>query len=183
MTADVQESVPEGVQEFDRGEGSRSILLGGAERIGKALVGAGMLVVLVFTLGQVLDRHLLKGAFNAYDQMARIGLVWMTFVGAAMALRQRQNIVVDLIDPHLSARATVVKGVLLDVLSLGVAVLLVAYAWRLMEIGDYQRVLGTPFTYSVVYASLLAGCVLFLVFLLARVATAVLNVSRRTGRL
>jgi TRAP-type C4-dicarboxylate transport system permease small subunit len=133
------------------------------------------LAVLAFTLGQVADRYMLKGAFNANDQIARIGLVWMTFCGMAMAFRERVNIVVDLIDKYITPPIAAAKAIALDILSIGVVVLLVAYGMRLMEVGSYQRVMGTPFTYSVVYSSLLAGCALLLLFLVVRVATALVE--------
>ena len=122
-----------------------------------------------------------RAAFNAYDQLARIGLVWLTFVGAAMALRQRLNIVVDLFGHRLPPGAATLRALILDALAAAVACLLVTYAWRLMAIGGYQRVVGTPFTYLTVYTSLFVGSILFVVFLLARIIATFLS-HRRNAR-
>ena len=160
------------------GDRPSGLVLRVVERIAKIIVGLAILSVLVFTLGQVLDRHFLKGAFNAYDQMARIGLVWMTFVGAAMAMRQRRNIVVDLIDHYLPPRIVAAKALILDTLTLAIVGLMVSYALRLMDIGGYQRVIGTPFTYWTVYTSLFVGSLLFAIVLLARIVSTVLRLRR-----
>jgi TRAP-type C4-dicarboxylate transport system permease small subunit len=60
-----------------------------------------MLMVLVFTVGQVFDRHLLKSTFAAHDQFARIGLVWLTFLGIAVGIRDRTNVRIELLN-HLA---------------------------------------------------------------------------------
>lgn len=142
------------------------------EGIAKIVVALSTALIVIFTLGQVADRYILKGTFNAYDQIARIGLIWMTFVGATMALRERTNIVVDLVDSYLPPRIVAMKAVILDVLSIVLMTLLMRYGLRLLEVGSFQSVMGTPFTYWEVYLSLVVGCALFLVFLLARVAAA-----------
>jgi len=153
-------------------EGSSNRAIRGVEWLGKAVVAAALIVILVFTLGQIADRYILKGVFNAYDQIACIGLVWMTFIGMAMAIRERVNIVVDILDKYLSAKVVARKQVVLDILSAIVMALLVNYAWHLMQIGGYQSILGTPLTYSVIYSALFAGSIMMLFFLVLRVAGA-----------
>lgn len=148
-------------------------LLKPVEFLAKAVVAVALMAMLVFTLGQILDRYVLKGSFNAYDQIARIALIWMTFVGAAMGLRERANIVVDLIDGYLPQAVARVKAIVLDAACLALLVLLYGYADRLLEVGVYQGVLGTPFTYWEVYLALSVGTVLFIVFLAARIIAGV----------
>jgi TRAP-type C4-dicarboxylate transport system permease small subunit len=139
----------------------------------KAVIAIALLGVLIFTLGQVFDRYVLKGSFNAYDQIARIALIWMTFIGAAMAFRDRTNIVVDLIDSYLPAKAVAVKAIALDALSLALVLLMFGYANRLLEVGAFQGVMGTPFTYREVYVALTIGSVLFILFLVARLVSGI----------
>lgn len=86
-----------------------SRLLAGAVRALAGLMRAGvvaaMLLVLLSTVGQVADRHVIQSDFGAYDQYGRLGLVWMTFLGIAIAVRERANIRIDLLDHFLSPGA------------------------------------------------------------------------------
>ena len=146
--------------------------LAGLMRVG---VVVAMLLVLVSTVGQVVDRHLLKFGFGAYDQYGRLGLVWLTFLGIAIAVRDRANIRIELLDHFLSAGAAQVKGVVLDLVMAGMAVLLVIVGWPLLEVGGFQVIMDTPFDYSEVYAALLLSMAVLAVFVAARLLDAAAN--------
>ena len=134
----------------------------------RAGVVAAMLMVLVSTVAQVVDRHLMKSDFGAYDQYGRLGLVWLTFLGIAIAVRDRANIRIDLLDHFLPAAAARAKGVVLDVIMAAIAVLLVVVGWPLLEVGGFQVIMDTPFDYSEVYAALLLSMAVLAVFVVAR---------------
>src|SRR3546814_17634842 len=74
-------------------------------RIGRFSVVLMLAVVLIFSFAQVLDRYALKSQFDAWNQIARIAMVWATFVGAAMALRERRNLVIAVIESKLQGTA------------------------------------------------------------------------------
>lgn len=152
-------------------QATRSVLawlvkaLAGLTRAG---VVFALLTVLVFTVGQVVDRHFMKSGFSAFDQYARLGLVWMTFLGIAIAFRERANIRIDLADYFLPPKLTRVKAVVLDLAVIGVAVMLVVVGWRLLEVGSFQMIMDTPFSYEQVYGALLLGMALLACFVLVR---------------
>jgi len=134
----------------------------------RAGVVAAMLVVLASTLGQVADRHVFKSGFGAFDQYGRLGLVWLTFLGIAIAVRERANIRIDLADHFLPPRIVQAKGVVLDLVMAGIAVTLVVVGWRLLEVGSFQVIMDTPFSYGDVYAALLLGMAVLTAFVLMR---------------
>ncbi|CAB3854291.1 hypothetical protein LMG26858_01879 [Achromobacter anxifer] len=136
--------------------------------IGRLAVALTLAMVLVFCFAQVLDRYLLKTQFDAWDQVARIGMLWCAFVGAAMALRERRNVVIDLIDRHLSDRVRRARDRLFDALLLVLAATLFYKGLDVVEVGNFQDIVGTPFTYAVSYASLTVGMVFFMLFLALR---------------
>lgn len=138
----------------------------------RAGVVAAMLLVLLSTVGQVADRHLVKSGFGAFDQYGRLGLVWLTFLGIAAAVRERANIRIELLDHFLPGPAARAKGIVLDVAMAGVAALLVVVGWPLLEVGSFQVILDTPFDYGEVYAALLAGMAALALFVVARLADA-----------
>jgi TRAP-type transport system small permease protein len=143
-------------------------------RILDAIVKAGIVIalgmVLVFTVGQVADRYFLKSSFDAHDQFARIGMVWLTFLGIAVGIRNRINVRIELLG-HLASLATRRRvAVVLDLVMLVVSVFLVIVGARLMEIGAFQAIMGTPLNYDTMYAALLCGMTLLAIFMVIRFA-------------
>lgn len=136
--------------------------------IGRLGVALTLAMVLIFCFAQVLDRYLLKSQFDAWDQIARIGMLWCAFLGAAMALRERRNVVIDLIDSHLSPRLRRARDRLFDAVLLVLAATLFYKGLDVVEVGHFQDIVGTPFTYAVSYAALTAGMVFFMLFLALR---------------
>lgn len=151
--------------------GWRSLVLR-ADRVvcwtGRLAVALTLAMVLIFCFAQVLDRYLLKTQFDAWDQIARIGMLWCTFVGAAMALRERRNVVIDIIDRHLPQRVRRVRDRLFDATLLALAATLFYKGLDVVAVGNFQDIVGTPFTYAVSYASLTVGMVFFMLFLALR---------------
>lgn len=155
-------------------QASASPGLATAVRILDGIVKAGIVValgmVLVFTVGQVADRYFLKTSFDAHDQFARIGMVWLTFLGIAVGIRNRINVRIELLG-HLASLATRRRvAVVLDLVMLVVSVFLVIVGARLMEIGAFQAIMGTPLNYDTMYAALLAGMALLAIFMVIRFA-------------
>jgi TRAP-type C4-dicarboxylate transport system permease small subunit len=128
-----------------------------------------LVAVLVFTVGSVFDRHFFKSGAFAFDQYCRVGLVWLTFLGIAIGFRERANIRIDLLDHFLARRWVEPKLIGLDLIVLGVAGLMIVVGWRLLEVGAFQVLMDTPFTYESMYGALLFGLAVLCVFLVARV--------------
>lgn len=137
--------------------------------LGRLSVVTALSMVLIFSFAQVLDRYLLKTQFDAWDQLARISMVWTAFLGAAMALRERRNIVIELIDSHLSPRLRKLRDRVFDVLLLVLATTLFVKSFPVVEVGMFQSIMGTPFTQAVSYSALTVSMGLFILFLLLRV--------------
>jgi len=133
-------------------------------------VALSLLMVLAFTVGQVVDRYWLKSTFDGHDQYARVGLVWLTFLGIALGIRERINIRIELL-AHFGApgiRRTV--SVVLDVVMLVVAIVVVVVGLPLLEVGGYQSIMGTALSRDVMYAAVLVGMGLLILFLILRLA-------------
>jgi len=165
---------------------SEAVLDAGLSRPGIAARGIGVLSMLVrlvvvvalaailfFTVAQVFDRHFIKSGAIAFDQYARLGLVWLTFFGLAIGFRERANIRIDLLDHLLSLRARHIKGLVLDLVVLAVAILMIVVGWRLLQVGAFQMLMDTPFTYEVMYGALLLALMILCVFLVMRMVDGV----------
>lgn len=127
----------------------------------------GLLVVLTFL--QVLARYLAGSPFTGTDQMARICLVWLTFMGAAMAVRTSQNIRIDLLDRYLPLGALKLMNVFFDLVLLGLLAVLGYKGWQVMRVSASQQIVATPFNYDAMYLSVVIGALLMFVFVAFRV--------------
>lgn len=117
---------------------------------------------------QFVDRHFIDTGIAAPDQYARVALVWLTFIGFAVAVRAAVNIRVDLIDAHLPAKVRFVFEMAFDALLVVLLVVLVPGSWRLIVIGKDQELLGTVFSAAVPAAGVLISFVLMLLFVATR---------------
>lgn len=148
---------------------------------GLALLGRWVMIVslavcLAFTAGQAADRYGPHSPFNSYDQIAQLAMVWLTFIGNMMALRDNANIRVDLIDGFLSASWLRIRNIMSDVAILGLMGLIQVKIWRLVELGAGQVIIGTPFTSAHAYLALALGSALCILIVVVRLA---LDVSGR----
>jgi TRAP-type C4-dicarboxylate transport system permease small subunit len=151
-------------------------LLDGVVRL--AIIVA-VVMVLVFTVGQVADRYVVKSSFDAHDQFARIGLVWLTFLGIAVGIRNRTNVRIELLH-HLASPGTRRNvALVLDAVILVVSAFLVIVGARLMEIGAFQAIMGTALNYDTMYGALLTGMALLALFMVLRFADVISG--RRLG--
>lgn len=151
----------------------------GLHRLSRWTLVTALVCVLAFTVAQVLDRYIFKSAFNAHDQYARMGLVLLTFVGIAEGIRDRVNVRVEVLSHFAPMGVTRFVSIVLELVTLAMAVMLAWVGQRLLEIGASQPILGTPFTYQAMYVSLLVGMGLLAVFLLLRVVTRLLSARVR----
>jgi TRAP-type C4-dicarboxylate transport system permease small subunit len=142
----------------------------GLDWLAAASIALALFLVLVFTVGQVTDRYLVKSTFDAHDQFARIGLVWLTFIGLAVGIRTRSNVRIELL-AHFAPPAVVrAANVILDLVVLVVSGIMVVVGARLLEVGAFQAIIGTPLNYDVMYAGMLVGMALLVVFMVLRFA-------------
>ena len=136
----------------------------------KAALVISLVMVLVLTVGQVLYRHWLKSTFAAYDQFARIGLVWLTFLGIAVGIRDRTNVRIELLNHLAPQHIRRYMAIAIDLVVLATSILLVLVGVPLLEVGAFQAIMGTSLNYDIMYASLLSGLCLLILFLVLRFA-------------
>lgn len=136
-----------------------------------------MMVAFLFTLGQVVDRYVYDTSFNAHDQITQLALVWLTFIGFALALRARTNVRVDLVDGFLPPRWARIRDATGDLLALILFVVIQAKIWRLVEVGAGQVIMGTPFSSDVTFLALAVGSAYGIVILSLRLVLALFRKS------
>ncbi|MEZ6127712.1 MAG: TRAP transporter small permease [Planctomycetaceae bacterium] len=75
---------------------------------GEQTLAALFLFVILATMGaQVFARYFFGAPFSWSEEVARLALIWMTFMSAAFVMAQGRHIAVDVLSPRLSRRAQV----------------------------------------------------------------------------
>jgi TRAP-type C4-dicarboxylate transport system permease small subunit len=139
-----------------------------------AVIALMVSLVVIVSL-QFVDRHFIDTGIAAPDQYARIALVWLTFIGFAIAVRAMVNIRVDLIDSHLPPKIRHVLELVFDALLIVLLVVLVPGSWRLIVIGKDQELLGTAFSAAVPAAGVFIACVVMLLYVGVRLVAGVMG--------
>lgn len=117
----------------------------------------GLLVVLFFCFAQAADRYTIKSSFDAHDQLAKVGLVWLVFSGMSLAYSARENLRIDLFSRHLPPAVLRLREAAFEAVTLLVLVLLHVKAWAVVEVASMQPIMGTPFTTAVSWSAILLG--------------------------
>jgi len=117
----------------------------------------------------VLDRYLFKSTFDAYDQLARLSLVWLTFIGFALAFAENRSIRMEILSSALPPVMRKWRDTVFDLAVLALVGLLHVKAWRVAEVGAFQVIIGTPFTYAWSYAAVVVATALLALFLVVRI--------------
>ncbi len=138
-----------------------------------ALLVAGLVLIVA---SQFVDRHFVTLPIPAPDAYARVMLVWLTFVGFALAVKNGLNIRVDLIDTHLPRPVQTALEYLFDATMLFLTVIIGFHGWRLVEIGQGQERLGTVLSEGWPSSALFVSCIVLVLFLVLRI------VLRAAGR-
>jgi len=125
--------------------------------INTAIVFSAIAVVVLFTFGQAVDRYLLKTAFSAHDQVAKIGLVWLVFTGTAAAYTRHENLRIDLIAKYLSPNILQWRETLFEIAIFCLCLLIHIKAWDVINVASFQQIMGTPFTNMLPYSAILLG--------------------------
>lgn len=147
------------------------------ERVTGWVVAALVLFLVAIVVGQLVDRHAIDVPIHAPDQFARVGIIWLTFLGFALAINDGSAIRVDLIDHWIPERPRRIMAVISDVLLLAMSAFIAVKGWTVVEVGAGQYLLGTPFTAALPNTGLFVGAVLIVVFLAARLCRRLLPVE------
>lgn len=114
--------------------------------IGEQVVGAVLLVVvLVLVLFQVADRYI-PGGYPAAGEVARLSMVWATFLVAGYLVAHDRHIAIHVIDFALKGRALAATKLLVNLLVLVTCLVLLYATWQLVQedIGQVTAAAGIP---------------------------------------
>jgi TRAP-type C4-dicarboxylate transport system permease small subunit len=109
---------------------------------------------------QFFTRYVLNDSVAWTEEIARYGLIWITFLGGIMVTRRNTHIAVVLAPNILPAPAARLLLGLVDVLSFAFLALLSYFSVLIFERMQYQRMTVVDLPMSYVYGAVLVGCFL-----------------------
>ena len=129
----------------------------------EAVLCSAFVTVMVVSMGlQVLYRYVLSFPLAWTEEVARLAMVWLTFVGASMVLGKKGHIIIDIFVRMLPPRIRLAIALLFD-LSIAAFLLMVVFqGWALVEMSrGVETTSGLPVGWF--YLALPSSAVLMLV--------------------
>lgn len=111
---------------------------------------------------QFFTRYVLNDSLAWTEEIARYGLIWITFIGAAIVVRKNTHISVEVLLHYLPPGAARVLLALVDISRLAFLALLAYFAVLIVERMQWQRMIIIDLPMSIVYAGVALGCFLML---------------------
>jgi TRAP-type C4-dicarboxylate transport system permease small subunit len=109
---------------------------------------------------QFFTRYALNDSVAWTEEIARYGLIWVTYIGAVMVTRKHSHIAVALLPNILPAWAARLVLAAVDILMLGALGLLAYFSVLILERMQWQRMTVVELPMSYVYAAVTLGCCL-----------------------
>lgn len=119
-----------------------------------------LLAIVVFVSLQVADRYVFTEPLVWTDEMARLSLVWLTFVGASYVMAHGEHITIELFEKVMPAKVVTVIDAVAMVAVIGTCLALLPGA---VEVAVDTHGVSSPalgFPRSLIYASTITGFVL-----------------------
>ena len=136
-----------------------------AERIfigaNRTLVGLMMAIMFVLVFANVVTRYLFGISIATTDEISTFLMIWVTYLGAGLALREGRHASIDLFQDFLPPGARRAFRTFLGVLILVFFSLLAYYGVRFAIFGWSQETAVTQIPKGIIYLAIPAGAVLF----------------------
>lgn len=115
--------------------------------VAERALAALFLTVVLATMGtQVIARHFFGAPFQWSEEVARLALIWMTFIAAAFVMAEGRHIAVDVLSPRMSIRGQLWLECFSHVVVAGTCLLLLIggsrFVWYVGKVGSPS--LGIP---------------------------------------
>ena len=152
--------------EGQHGSGQRNAFIVFLERIEDNLLAIILMAITVLVLAQVYFRFFTEGSLTWSEELSRFLMIWMTFLGASVALRRNEHIQIDnLIKAKRISDATR-KGILIIRAILMIAFLVSMFygTLTLMQITGFQKSPSMRLTMTYVYAVIPISSLLMVIY-------------------
>jgi C4-dicarboxylate transporter DctQ subunit len=119
-----------------------------------ALTVAALAVILVLMTTQIIMRHVFRNPLQWPDEISRMAMVWMTFLGSVIAFREKGHICVDLLTNSFPHKLSRIMTLLMNLMCIGFLCMLTVTGFQYvkMNINTVSLVTGVSkgLTYTVI---------------------------------
>ncbi len=139
-------------------------------------LAALFLFLILSSMGaQVFARYFFDAPFSWSEEVARLALIWMTFLAASFVMAEGRHITVDVISPRMSVRGQVWVECLSHAVVAGTCLLLLfgglRFVWYVGKVGSPSLGIPMSYWYGAVEVGLLLMAIHAIVNLLQVIAT------------
>ncbi len=128
-----------------------------------------MALLVVLTFVQVVARYLMHSSFTSTPQYARLVVVWLTFMGAAMAARHHKLIRIEIFEERLPTKIRTVLGTFFDLVLMSLLLVIIKKGWLVVVVTNSQVVAGTPISYAAYTLSIVMGSAIMFFYIGLRI--------------
>jgi len=111
---------------------------------------------------QFYTRYILNDSLAWTEEIARYGLMWITFIGGSIVVRKQANIAVEVLLHFASKPVRRILLVIIDIIKLGFIALLAYFSVTITERMAVQTMTVIDWPMSYVYGGVAVGCFLML---------------------
>ncbi len=131
-------------------------------------VALALIVVVGLTLAQIFFRFVLNAPLIWSEELSRLLVVWMTFIGAAVVCWDGRHLNIDVLFGILPAAAKQIVRVINAVISIALLVILVEPTMRLVEIENFAELGALELPSGIVRLPVAVGAVLMVLAIALR---------------
>jgi TRAP-type transport system small permease protein len=133
----------------------------------RAVVGLGIIVMVISIAGQVFYRTVLDDFLGWAEEAARFSFVWLVFLGSVTAFRDRRHLGIDFLPEALGPRGRVILDTVICVVTFGLMIVLAIYGYQLTLRTMTQVSPAIQITMGYVYAAIPISAVLISLYAVA----------------
>jgi len=135
----------------------------------KIAVGLALASILLLTLTQVVLRYFFDSPLLWSEELSRLLVVWMTFIGAAVVCWQGRHLSVDVFVVLLPERARNFLRLINQLLALGFLTILTWKSFRIVKLENFQEMSILPFPAGTVRLAATVGAILMIIAIISRI--------------
>ena len=133
------------------------------------IVGWAFIAIVILTVTQVFFRSVLDSPLIWSEEVVRLLLVWVVFLGGAVVCWDGRHLNVDVLFVRLSPPVKKILRIFNMVIALGFLVALGWTSWRIVMLDRYSEIGSISLSLSWVRVAATVGAALMIAFLLLRV--------------
>ena len=115
---------------------------------------------------QVIFRYFLNSPLDWSEEISRLFLIWMTFIGSAVAVKRREHLMVEMFINKFPDRLRTLWLRGISIVSMGILLMIIIASFELLEMTLLQPSAVLGFSTSLFFLSLPVGASLMIIYML-----------------